>query len=85
MPVQEHGQRSADLTVTSLTPDDKSTPSDVLAFKLDCGSASVTAMCSAVNGGAHCDAVTGQLNIFLAGSCGACHCVNDATCTGRCG
>ncbi|KAK8079457.1 hypothetical protein PG997_007275 [Apiospora hydei] len=53
-------------------------------YYLDCGSNSVTNMCSAENSGASCNPTTGALTINLAGSCGACKCIKDPVCTRGC-
>ncbi|KAK8050902.1 betaine aldehyde dehydrogenase [Apiospora rasikravindrae] len=53
-------------------------------YYLDCGSNSVTNMCSAKNSGASCNPTTGALTINLAGSCGACKCIKDPVCTRGC-
>ncbi|KAI1306899.1 hypothetical protein F5Y03DRAFT_353462 [Xylaria venustula] len=55
------------------------------SWHLDCGSPGTTSLCSAQNSGAHCDPVTGALTITLAGTCGACRCLSNDQCTGRCG
>ncbi|KAI0161837.1 hypothetical protein GGR52DRAFT_561330 [Hypoxylon sp. FL1284] len=55
------------------------------AWRLDCGAPAVTALCSASNSGAHCDPVSGDLTIILAGTCGACRCVSADQCTRGCG
>ncbi|KAI1395552.1 hypothetical protein F4819DRAFT_186793 [Hypoxylon fuscum] len=55
------------------------------SWRLDCGAPSVTAMCSASNSGAHCDPVSGDLTIILAGTCGACRCVSGDQCSRGCG
>ncbi|KAI1211109.1 uncharacterized protein F4807DRAFT_459340 [Annulohypoxylon truncatum] len=55
------------------------------SWRLDCGSPGVTAMCSASNNGAHCDPVSGELTIILAGTCGACKCVTEGECSRGCG
>ncbi|XXG99388.1 hypothetical protein Hte_005725 [Hypoxylon texense] len=55
------------------------------SWRLDCGSPATTAMCSASNSGAHCDPVSGDLTIILAGTCGACKCVSGDTCSRGCG
>ncbi|KAI1089057.1 hypothetical protein F5B19DRAFT_495799 [Rostrohypoxylon terebratum] len=55
------------------------------SWRLDCGSPGVTAMCSASNNGAHCDPVSGDLTIILAGTCGACKCVSEGQCSRGCG
>ncbi|KAI8960795.1 hypothetical protein F5Y11DRAFT_349114 [Daldinia sp. FL1419] len=48
------------------------------SWRLDCGSPGTTALCSASNSGAHCDPVSGDLTIILAGTCGACKCMTWA-------
>ncbi|KAI1373894.1 hypothetical protein F4677DRAFT_427567 [Hypoxylon crocopeplum] len=55
------------------------------AWRLDCGSPGTTALCSASNSGAHCDPVSGDLTIILAGTCGACKCVSADSCSRGCG
>ncbi|KAI1453389.1 hypothetical protein F4805DRAFT_443623, partial [Annulohypoxylon moriforme] len=55
------------------------------SWRLDCGSPGITAMCSASNNGAHCDPVSGDLTIILAGTCGACKCVSEGQCSRGCG
>lgn len=62
--------------------DGKSTPA---SWRLDCGSPGTTAMCSASNSGAHCDPVSGDLTIILAGTCSACRCVSADQCSRGCG
>ncbi|KAI1444210.1 hypothetical protein F5Y02DRAFT_182462 [Annulohypoxylon stygium] len=83
---------SAVLVLAAPTP----TPEDVVttsgdheeapaSWRLDCGSPGVTAMCSASNNGAHCDPVSGELTIILAGTCGACKCLSEGQCSRGCG
>ncbi|KAI1470526.1 uncharacterized protein F4812DRAFT_417988 [Daldinia caldariorum] len=55
------------------------------SWRLDCGSPGTTALCSASNSGAHCDPVSGELTIILAGTCGACKCVSADQCSRGCG
>ncbi|KAI0841388.1 hypothetical protein F5Y06DRAFT_293882 [Hypoxylon sp. FL0890] len=62
--------------------DGTSTPA---SWRLDCGSPGTTAMCSASNSGAHCDPVSGDLTIILAGTCSACKCVSVDQCSRGCG
>ncbi|ORY64807.1 uncharacterized protein BCR38DRAFT_408573 [Pseudomassariella vexata] len=47
-------------------------PDATASFHLDCGSPSVTRMCSSSNSGAYCNPSTGSLTIYLAGTCGNC-------------
>ncbi|KAI1660706.1 hypothetical protein F4813DRAFT_348082 [Daldinia decipiens] len=63
------------------------TPADAApaSWRLDCGSPGTTALCSASNSGAHCDPVSGDLTIILAGTCGACKCVSADQCSRGCG
>ncbi|KAI1410248.1 hypothetical protein F5Y13DRAFT_192433 [Hypoxylon sp. FL1857] len=62
--------------------DGTSTPA---SWRLDCGSPGTTALCSASNSGAHCDPVSGDLTIILAGTCSACKCVSVDQCSRGCG
>ncbi|KAL7627316.1 hypothetical protein AAE478_001508 [Parahypoxylon ruwenzoriense] len=55
------------------------------SWRIDCGSPGTTAMCSASNSGAHCDPVSGDLTIILAGTCSACKCVTVDQCSRGCG
>ncbi|KAI0542949.1 hypothetical protein GGR58DRAFT_3097 [Xylaria digitata] len=55
------------------------------SWRLDCGSPGTTSLCSASNSGARCDPITGSLTIILEGTCGACKCIVNDQCTGRCG
>ncbi|KAI5861959.1 hypothetical protein GGS23DRAFT_120718 [Durotheca rogersii] len=55
------------------------------AWRLDCGTPGTTALCSATNSGAHCDPVSGELTIILAGTCSACRCVSVGECARACG
>ncbi|KAI4859848.1 hypothetical protein F4820DRAFT_453487 [Hypoxylon rubiginosum] len=55
------------------------------SWRLDCGSPGTTALCSASNSGAHCDPVSGDLTIILAGTCAACKCVSGDQCSRGCG
>ncbi|KAI0379210.1 hypothetical protein F5Y04DRAFT_282993 [Hypomontagnella monticulosa] len=55
------------------------------SWRLDCGSPGTTALCSATNSGAHCDPVSGELTIILAGTCSACRCVTGDSCSRGCG
>ncbi|KAI1101829.1 hypothetical protein F4804DRAFT_314827 [Jackrogersella minutella] len=58
---------------------------DTVSWRLDCGSPGTTALCSASNSGAHCDPVSGDLTIILAGTCSACKCVTVDQCSRGCG
>lgn len=53
-------------------------------YYLDCGSSSVTNMCSTKNADTHCNPTTGELTTSLAGSCGACKCIKELVCTRGC-
>ncbi|KAI2607183.1 uncharacterized protein GGS25DRAFT_522701 [Hypoxylon fragiforme] len=55
------------------------------SWRLDCGSPGTTALCSASNSGAHCDPVSGDLTIILAGTCSGCRCVSADQCSRGCG
>ncbi|KAI1775419.1 hypothetical protein F4818DRAFT_441515 [Hypoxylon cercidicola] len=55
------------------------------SWRLDCGSPATTALCMASNSGAHCDPVSGELTIILAGTCGACKCISGDQCSRGCG
>ncbi|KAI1386072.1 uncharacterized protein F4822DRAFT_408858, partial [Hypoxylon trugodes] len=69
---------------TPATPSEANTPAPA-SWRLDCGSPGTTAMCSASNSGAHCDPVSGDLTIILAGTCSACRCLSVDQCSRGCG
>ncbi|KAK7928375.1 hypothetical protein PG985_005373 [Apiospora marii] len=75
---------SLQLTVAAPTAAPKQNVAQASTYYLDCGSNSVTNLCSAKNSDTHCNPTTGKLTTSLAGTCGACKCIKEAVCTRGC-